>query len=296
MSGELRTSQFRWTTTTNDDFVIGSPDEASLHNTKFLVFQTSAVPGYGSNPHIRCDYTGGAWKLKINQTGSGADTSLENIAYTNGAAGVNNVLQTFTGPNTFSGDVTLGASSSNALTVNSTATFNSGVTINGTLAVVNTTNLTVKDSLITLNKGGAAASAGGAGIEFEENFAISSYFKVSASRSAWDIKAPLASVVTLTMPASSGTVALTSDLHAAVTLGTANGLSLAGQAVSLGLSTTSTTGALSSTDWNTFNGKAQLDATQTITGQWSFPYIILREGATNYKLSVSGGTLNIVVV
>ena len=40
-----------------------------------------------------------------------------------------------------------------------------------------------------------------------------------------------------------------------VTLGTANGLSLAGQVLSLGLSSTSTTGALSSTDWNTFNNK-----------------------------------------
>lgn len=40
-----------------------------------------------------------------------------------------------------------------------------------------------------------------------------------------------------------------------VTLGTANGLSLAGQVLSLGLSSTSTTGALSSTDWNTFNSK-----------------------------------------
>ena len=40
-----------------------------------------------------------------------------------------------------------------------------------------------------------------------------------------------------------------------VTLGTANGLSLSGQALSLGTSSTSTTGALTSTDWNTFNGK-----------------------------------------
>lgn len=40
-----------------------------------------------------------------------------------------------------------------------------------------------------------------------------------------------------------------------VTLGTANGLSLVGQALSLGLSSTSTTGALSDTDWNTFNNK-----------------------------------------
>ena len=40
-----------------------------------------------------------------------------------------------------------------------------------------------------------------------------------------------------------------------VTIGTANGLSLAGQVISLALSSTSTTGALSSTDWNTFDGK-----------------------------------------
>lgn len=40
-----------------------------------------------------------------------------------------------------------------------------------------------------------------------------------------------------------------------VTLGTSNGLSLTGQALSLVLASTSTTGALSSTDWNTFNGK-----------------------------------------
>ena len=43
--------------------------------------------------------------------------------------------------------------------------------------------------------------------------------------------------------------------HDAVTIGTANGLSLSGQALSLALASTSATGALSSTDWNTFNGK-----------------------------------------
>lgn len=43
--------------------------------------------------------------------------------------------------------------------------------------------------------------------------------------------------------------------HNAITLGTANGLSLSIQELSLGLASTSTNGALSSTDWNTFNGK-----------------------------------------
>lgn len=43
--------------------------------------------------------------------------------------------------------------------------------------------------------------------------------------------------------------------HNAVTLGTANGLSLSTQELSLGLASASANGALSSTDWNTFNGK-----------------------------------------
>lgn len=40
-----------------------------------------------------------------------------------------------------------------------------------------------------------------------------------------------------------------------VTIGTGNGLTISGQAVSLGTASTSTTGALTSADWNTFNGK-----------------------------------------
>jgi hypothetical protein len=43
--------------------------------------------------------------------------------------------------------------------------------------------------------------------------------------------------------------------HDAVTLGTANGLSLSGQVLSLGLASGSANGALSSTDWTTFNNK-----------------------------------------
>jgi len=47
----------------------------------------------------------------------------------------------------------------------------------------------------------------------------------------------------------------TAARHNAVTIGTANGLSLSTQALSLGLASSTSNGALSSTDWNTFNGK-----------------------------------------
>jgi hypothetical protein len=47
----------------------------------------------------------------------------------------------------------------------------------------------------------------------------------------------------------------TAARHNAVTIGTANGLSLSTQALSLGLASSTSNGALSSTDWNTFNVK-----------------------------------------
>jgi len=55
--------------------------------------------------------------------------------------------------------------------------------------------------------------------------------------------------------ANSNVAANTAARHNAVTIGTANGLSLSTQQISLGLSSGTTTGALSSTDWTTFNSK-----------------------------------------
>jgi len=55
-------------------------------------------------------------------------------------------------------------------------------------------------------------------------------------------------------------IARDSELHSAVTLGTANGLSLSTQELSLALASTTATGALSNTDWNTFNNKFNLPA------------------------------------
>ena len=48
-----------------------------------------------------------------------------------------------------------------------------------------------------------------------------------------------------------------SSVHNPVTLGTANGLSLSTQQISLGLASSGVTGALSGTDWDTFNSKFQ---------------------------------------
>ena len=55
--------------------------------------------------------------------------------------------------------------------------------------------------------------------------------------------------------ANTDVAANTAARHIAVTLGTANGLSLSTQQLSLGLASASANGALSSTDWSTFNAK-----------------------------------------
>ena len=58
-----------------------------------------------------------------------------------------------------------------------------------------------------------------------------------------------------TVSSNSDVTANTSARHAAVTISTANGLSVLGQALSMAAADTSTTGALTSTDWAIFNGK-----------------------------------------
>jgi hypothetical protein len=89
-----------------------------------------------------------------------------------------------------------------------------------------------------------------------------------------------------------GTVAEGNDsrFHNAVTLGTANGLSLVGQELSLSLSSTSTTGALSSTDWNTFNNKltSLLNSTNIFVGSSSNVAT-----ARALSLNATGGTFGL---
>jgi hypothetical protein len=81
-----------------------------------------------------------------------------------------------------------------AQTINGDKTFNDDIiiqgdlTVNGTTTSINTTNTNVTDKLVTLNKGGAAASAGGSGIEFEENSVITGYLKQSPGRDGFVIK------------------------------------------------------------------------------------------------------------
>jgi hypothetical protein len=94
---------------------------------------------------------------------------------------------------------------------------------------------------------------------------------------------------TYTLPSATGTLALTSQLHDAVTLGTANGLSLSTQVLSLGLASGSANGALSSTDWTTFNNK-QNTITLTTTGNSGAATLVSNTlNIPNYTLTGLGG-------
>jgi hypothetical protein len=64
----------------------------------------------------------------------------------------------------------------------------------------------------------------------------------------------IAAAVTST-PITVSVSALDPNSHSALTIGTANGLSLSEQVLSLGLASASAAGALSSANWSTFNGK-----------------------------------------
>lgn len=96
----------------------------------------------------------------------------------------------------------------------------------------------------------------------------------------------LSSTITASNFSGSSSGANTGD----ITLGTANGLSLVGQALSLALSSTSTTGSLTSADWNTFNGKqasgnyiTALTGDVTASGPGSVAGTIANNAVTNAK-------------
>ena len=81
-------------------------------------------------------------------------------------------------------NVTVGAGAA------STTTIAGNLTVNGTTTTVDTTNLLVKDKLITLNDGGSAGSAGASGIEFEEDGSATGFIKTAADRAGFEFQAP----------------------------------------------------------------------------------------------------------
>ncbi|KKS68424.1 MAG: hypothetical protein UV38_C0002G0293 [candidate division TM6 bacterium GW2011_GWE2_42_60] len=78
------------------------------------------------------------------------------------------------------------------------------VNVGGTLTWVKTTDLEVTDKLITINKGGVAASGNGAGIQVEEDVTgtptITGYIKTSSDRKSWQLVAPVQAYIATLAP------------------------------------------------------------------------------------------------
>lgn len=87
--------------------------------------------------------------------------------------------------------------------------------------------------------------------DFGVNIPIGTLVYCIATDAYYVCKASTASTMDLT----DGAANFTLTTHAAVTIGTANGLSLSGQAISMAAAAAGTTGALTGTDWSTFNNK-----------------------------------------
>lgn len=207
--------------------------DLSANRTLSMPASTNSVDGYLS----AADHT--SFAAKVDRAGD----TMSGLLKADGGIDV-----TATG-----GTDTLSIGTANADIINigrSSATVN----VQGTTAFQNVTNYNVADKNITINSGGSAGSASGAGLDVEENAIITGYSRTSGDRNSWEMKAPNTAGIATVTPGAGG-ITLNQSSHNPVTIGTANGLSISTQQLSLGTSSGSTTGALTSTDWNTFNNK-----------------------------------------
>lgn len=81
----------------------------------------------------------------------------------------------------------IGTANADIINIGSSTTV---VNIQGSLIYQNVTNLEVKDKLIRLNKGGAAASGSSSGFEIEEGGSVTGWFTTTGSRNGFEFRAP----------------------------------------------------------------------------------------------------------
>jgi len=168
------------------------------------------------------------------------------------------------------------------------------VNIQGTTIYQNVTNLNVTDKNITVNVNGSVGSGGGAGIHVEEGgVSNAGHAEVTGDRLGWEFHPPGVVGIAYLYPGASG-ITLDQSSHNPVTIATpANGLGILNQEISLELSTASSTGALSSTDWSTFNGKQDYItpglATEFYRGDKTWAQVNLTSDVTGTLPFTNGG-------
>lgn len=107
------------------------------------------------------------------------------------------------------GTLTIGAVNGDVINIGNPG---SQVNLQGDVNILNSTILEVENPLILINDGGPAASAGGAGIEVEEANIVTGYSKISADRTAWELKAPAQAGNIQLQPPTSGSLVINQAL------------------------------------------------------------------------------------
>jgi hypothetical protein len=194
----------------------------------------------------------------------------------------NNTSQTTVSADTLSCN-SLSANSSDGIVITGP------LTVNGSMTTISTTNLTVSDKLITLNKGGAAASAGGSGIEFEENSIITGSMALGSSRNSLVITFPNGGAVVTIPGTSTDTLATqsfvgTSVSGGAVPAGSVTGTTLASNVVTSSLTTVGTLTNLAVT--NPIVGSVT-GSSATVTSLATHTTDELSDGTNNHLLSTA---------
>lgn len=225
---------------------------------------------------------------------------------------VSTTAQTFAGDKTFNDDIIVEGSidakggidsSTNTLTIGATAN-NINIGAAGATVLVQSDILYVTDKNITINYGGAAASGSDAGIEIEENLAITGFVKVTPDRNSWQLKAPNQTGVA-TIDAGVAGITLDQSSHDPVTLAAvgsspnANGATLSGQVLNLEPADATNPGVItigpqSIAGSKTFSDQIQADGGIDVTA--TIGTDVLNIGVTNaniINIGSDGNTVNI---
>lgn len=217
MSGELTLSQFKSTVTQNNDFVIGNPVPALSTDIadRYLVFQVTDKIGPTHNPHVRCEYSGGSWRIKLSDNGvTDSDFAFLNTNQTFIATNTFSGTTHFTGPFTTKGG-TLGENDTDIITFagspnfvgplvfSNLVTFTNDVVVNAPTHSVTISAANVKSNTKTIvvnNQVPTSYINGGMGLEVNNVGSVAGYIKTTVDNTGWELKTPNKSGTVVIIP------------------------------------------------------------------------------------------------
>lgn len=135
----------------------------------------------------------------------------------------------------------------------------------------------VSDKLLTLNKGGAASSAAGAGFEIEENGSATGYIKVGGTRNSFQLKPPSAGMVEVVSSGADLTLTSTATVSRALSLPDTNGTLISSGDVGTVSSTMIIDGTIVNAD---INASAAIDGSKIVAASGSVAGVVTTASQT----------------